>query len=89
MIIVAACLINVCSILLVARCLYVRWKAAMNEDFASGSATAQQQQQQDKQLSLMESQLQRSTPIVVLQPDRRVRPSLQQGCHCHAWHLAC
>lgn len=88
MIIVAACLINVCSILLVARYLYVRWKAAMNEDFASGSATAQQQQQ-DKELSLMESQLQRSTPIVVLQPDRRVRPSLQQGCHCHASHLAC
>ena len=86
----AACLTNVCSILLVARYLYVRWKAAMNEDFASGSVTAQQQQQQqDKELSLMESQLQRSTPIVVLQPDKRVRPSLQQGCHCHASHLAC
>ena len=75
-----ACLVNVCSILLVARYMCVRWKAAMNEDFASGSATAQHQQQQNKELSLMESQLQRSTPIVVLQPDKRARPSCQQGC---------
>ena len=69
-IIVVACVINVGSILMVSRYLYMRWKSAVTEPQANpDSPTAQQ----DKDISLMESQLRHTTPIVVLQPDSRVR----------------
>jgi len=75
-IIVVACLVNVISIVLVSRYLYWRWKSIMAEqEDAENSAIAAQQ---DKELSMMEAQLQRSTPIVVLQPDSRVSHAAQK-----------
>ena len=57
------------SILLVWRHLYRTWTGITPDDAGTvDSVTAQQ----DKELTLMESQLHRSTPIVVLQPDSRV-----------------
>ena len=75
-IIVVACLVNVISIVLVSRYLYWRWKSIMAEqEDAENSAT---EAQEDKELSMMEAQLQRSTPIVVLQPDSRVSHTAQK-----------
>ena len=71
-----AVLVIVISILLVWRHLYRTWRNVIPEEADAADNLAAQQ---DKELSLIESQLNRTTPIVVLQPDSKVRP----GCCCY------
>ena len=71
-----AVLVIVISILLVWRHLYRTWRNVIPEEADAADNMAAQQ---DKELSLIESQLHRSTPIVVLQPDSKVHLYTQQG----------
>lgn len=64
-----ACFTLVISILLVCRHLHRTWRGITPEEHSSSDSDAAQQ---DKELSRMESQLHRLTPVVVLQPDSKV-----------------